>query len=363
MTAKSHSNGVTWGACEPSWKQVTGDTIFLSIHLYHLSLSRDIRFRLYLLVALWVFLFFRHSFSYPTWLTPHFGTSYSAYTDMPPYNKTLSALRKNKLICLCGEFRLPSDGSVVNLRNRLKDYLNLHRDTLYRNPRYKPLFPKHRKPIRQRQLPDAPSPIPSSPNSSQRSHSRSSSRSYDSWHGIADGSADSQDGDDLHENPLLFPPQSPHRIHNPQLQQILQQPSDFQSFPVDPHANYLPAPLNNIANSQRGSMPPVAQQVDGCKYSFRCNLDIIHSPSSLSLWDFFLPDTMKSIFLLLWHYAAFFLPFTTLWSRLRHYAVSRHYEVFYGHYAVLGAPYGVATSLVQKKKKKKKKKFFPSLLV
>ena len=67
---------------------------------------------------------------------------------MAPYTKVLSALRKNDLARLCAEFRLSSDGSVVALRNRLKDYLNIHRDTLYRNPRYNALFPRHRKPVR-----------------------------------------------------------------------------------------------------------------------------------------------------------------------------------------------------------------------
>ena len=40
---------------------------------------------------------------------------------MPPYTQVLSALRKNYLIWLCTEFRLSSEGPVVNLRNRLKD--------------------------------------------------------------------------------------------------------------------------------------------------------------------------------------------------------------------------------------------------
>ena len=210
---------------------------------------------------------------------------------MPLYNQVLSALRKNDLVRLCGEFRLSTDGPVVILHNRLKDYLNLHRDTLYRNPRYKSLFPKHRKPLRKRQLPDAPSTPPSSPNVSHPSHSRSSSESYDSWHGIG-GSTHSHDGDDLYNNPLLLPPQSPHRIPNPHLQQILQQPPKSQPFPDDPYANYLPPPSNDIANSQRGSIPLMSRPVDGCKYFsllfFWCYFS--HPISSFS----FLSDTMKS---------------------------------------------------------------------
>ena len=89
----------------------------------------------------------------------------------PPYTKTLSALRKTELVRLSNEFRLPTEGSVVVLRNRLKTYLNAHNEALYRNPRYRALYPKHR----QMRLGPAIVP-PRSPTLSERS--------FDSWHGI-----------------------------------------------------------------------------------------------------------------------------------------------------------------------------------
>lgn len=63
-----------------------------------------------------------------------------------PYTQTLSALRKDDLIRLSREFKLPPEGSVVTLRNRLRVYMNAHREVLYRNQRYKSLYPKHRQP-------------------------------------------------------------------------------------------------------------------------------------------------------------------------------------------------------------------------
>ena len=190
---------------------------------------------------------------------------------MAPYTKVLSALRKNDLTRLCAEFRLSSDGSVVALRNRLKDYLNIHRDTLYRNPRYNALFPRHRKPVRRpRRQSDPSSPPtspPTSPNASHRSHSHSPARSFDSWHGI-DGGVESQDDESLLNNPLLHPPQPPHRVLNQPLQQLLQQPQDSQPFSANPYADYLPPPSNNPANSHQGSLPPGVPPVDGCKYCF-----------------------------------------------------------------------------------------------
>jgi hypothetical protein len=140
-----------------------------------------------------------------------------------PYTQVLSALRKNDLIRLCVEFGLPVDGPVVGLRNRLKDYLNLHRDTLYRDPRYKALFPKHRKPNH----PPSPSIPPStvssrSPTPDLPDRSPSPAESFASWHGIggdSDNHADNrqrspvdpvpQDVRDLSEPHYFPPPPSP----------------------------------------------------------------------------------------------------------------------------------------------------------
>jgi hypothetical protein len=106
--------------------------------------------------------------------------------QQPPYTQTLSLLRKIDLIRLSLEFKLPTDGSVVNLRDRLRVYLNAHRDVIYRNPRYKPLFPKLRRPPQPRVASVAesrsisyrtPSPVGSE-------HSNASTQSYKSWNGI-----------------------------------------------------------------------------------------------------------------------------------------------------------------------------------
>jgi hypothetical protein len=99
-----------------------------------------------------------------------------------PYSQVLSALRKNDLMRLCVEFGLPVDGPVVTLRHRLKDYLNLHRNTLYRNPRFTGLFPKHRKGKHD------PRPKlkvrPRSPSTSSSRSSHTHTDSDHSWHGI-----------------------------------------------------------------------------------------------------------------------------------------------------------------------------------
>jgi hypothetical protein len=138
-----------------------------------------------------------------------------------PYTQLLSALRKNDLIRLCVEFGLPVDGSVVNLRNRLKDYLNLHRDTLYRNPRFNALYARHRKPGHSAHQLNPPSTLSSpscTPSPSTRSHSPADSD--DSWHGIG-GSATQHNTrvpDETHpprRNRSPFPQNSPPQSRSP----------------------------------------------------------------------------------------------------------------------------------------------------
>jgi len=126
--------------------------------------------------------------------------------NRPPYTQLLSALRKTDLVGLCREFRLSTEGSVVGLRNRLKDYLNLHRDRLYRNPRYNALFPKHRRlPVVKK--PSSPTTsAPSTPTLSYRS------LSFDSWHGIDDPP---QDHPPLAQQPLAPVPAHPPPLDNP----------------------------------------------------------------------------------------------------------------------------------------------------
>jgi hypothetical protein len=152
-----------------------------------------------------------------------------------PYSQVLSALRKNDLMRLSVEFGLPVDGSVVHLRNCLKDYLNLRRDTLYPDPRFKALYPKHRRP----NTPHSPPVsvvVPSrsvSPAHSELSHA--SGQSFDSWHGI-DVPIDEQQ-----------------RTRN--AAPFQQAPQDYYA-PLPPPS---PSPFNHDAagNPQRSLSPPV----------------------------------------------------------------------------------------------------------
>ena len=150
-----------------------------------------------------------------------------------PYTKTLTALLKPDLVRLCNEFHLPNDGSVVVLRNRLKDYLNLHRDNLFRNPRYNALFPKHRR--ARAANPPPPSTISNRSFSPLSDHS--SDDSFASWNGI-----DDQD-----------PPQQPDIQHlNPPFV-----PNDLPDHYTPP-----PSPLPSPAASERNSPVPTVHPTD-----------------------------------------------------------------------------------------------------
>jgi hypothetical protein len=162
-----------------------------------------------------------------------------------PFTKTLGTLRKNDLIRLSGEFDLPLDGSVNTLRNRLRAHLDFHREVIYRNVRYKGLYPKHRRPIGSRRLPPQSTPdppvVPKTRSSSTVLSYRnlSPTPSFGSWNGI----------DDLQQQ--LPPPFLP--------AQPLAQP--------DPPLPYPFAPLP-IPGPVPGS-PPLVAAVDGRKsYSF-----------------------------------------------------------------------------------------------
>ena len=105
---------------------------------------------------------------------------------LPPYTQLLSTLRKINLLRLCLEFHLPNDGSVLQLRDHLRDYLNLNRDTLVHNPRYTALFPRHHRvnqppPPRTKHSTDLSY---FSSRSSSPDDSKSSDHSFESWHGI-----------------------------------------------------------------------------------------------------------------------------------------------------------------------------------
>jgi hypothetical protein len=172
-----------------------------------------------------------------------------------PYTKVLSALLKTELVRLCTEFRLPIDGSVVALRLRLKDYLNLNRDALFRNPRYNALFPRHRRLINH---PPPPLIIPAravshtkSPSSSSILSYKSSSPalSYDSWHGF-----DNQP----------VPPQPPilgqQQVHGQQLP-----PPHHLSPPHEPYVHYNPPPPPSIIVPDQDLPPPAVPAANGRK--------------------------------------------------------------------------------------------------
>ena len=138
-----------------------------------------------------------------------------------PYSAVLSALRKMELIRLSIEFRLPTDGSVVGLRNRLKAYLNSNHDTLIQNPRYNPLFPRHRRarspsPPRASILSMASPPLPNC--------SPSLAHSYESRHGI---------DDQLLDQPDVVPPH-------------LDQPSVHPQEPLPPSPQLSPFPVTSL---------------------------------------------------------------------------------------------------------------------
>jgi hypothetical protein len=172
-----------------------------------------------------------------------------------PYTKVLSALLKTELLRLCLEFHLPTDGSVVALRLRLKDYLNLNRETLYRNPRYNALFPRHRRVINNIPPPLIIQALPlsrtrSSSSSSVLSYKSSSpARSYISWNGIED-------------QPV--PPQQ----HAPAPQLHAPQPLSPQHLPppLEPHAHHIPPPSPSIDGSEQDFPPPAVQAAEGRKF-------------------------------------------------------------------------------------------------
>jgi hypothetical protein len=178
------------------------------------------------------------------------------FTPMPrqpprgrPFTKTLSTLRKDDLIRLSGEFDLPLDGSVATLRNRLKAHLDFHREVIYRNARYKGLYPKHRRPIGNRRLPPQSTPEPPvvpktrSSSTSLSYRNPSPTPSFASWNGI---------DDHPQQLPVPFlPPQ-------PFVQPNLPLPYPFPALP--------------IPGSVPGSPPPVAAAEGRKSFPFQCGI-------------------------------------------------------------------------------------------
>lgn len=158
----------------------------------------------------------------------------------PPYTQTLTKLKKAELIRLCLDLRLPSVGTALNLRNQLKIHLNSHRNTLYRNPRYNRLYPKHRRPNQ----PPSPSPDPPSDSISSRASSPALSYASDnSWQGIGD-----------QPQQLIIP-------DHPQLQPP-------QLLPPQVLLTPLHSPPNSIAATEISIPPLENQQAVGCEYIF-----------------------------------------------------------------------------------------------
>lgn len=165
------------------------------------------------------------------------------------YTKVLSALLKPDLVRLCGEFRLPVEGSVVILRKRLKDYLNLHRNTLYYNRRYTALFPRHRR------VGEPPHPLPQAPHrsvspssSSTGSDASSSTRSFADWNGIQ-------------EDPIHIPPL--------ELPQPAVQPVPLAQGPLALYHPPSPPPSGSDPNS-----PPPSVHSGDSKYKHLCAVSL-----------------------------------------------------------------------------------------
>jgi hypothetical protein len=167
---------------------------------------------------------------------PH-ETREQAEINPSPYTQTLNLLRKIDLLRLSLELRLSTEGSVVVLRNRLRAYLNTHRETLTQNPRYVRLYPAQQRPVQLR-APDVQPQVhhanhnrPPTPPSPALSHSsQSSNSSYDSWHGI--------------QQPEPQPPAHPVHAELPQY-----------AYPQEPVVHYQP-PLSPVPSFLLQVSPP-----------------------------------------------------------------------------------------------------------
>ena len=187
-------------------------------------------------------------------------TSSSPHINWHPYSMVLSALWKTELIHLSLELRLPTDGSVVTLRNQPRCYLNSNCETLVWNTRCSTLFPcyEHTNPL--------PSPCPSS-NTLQASlpvllyHSPSTTPSFASWHGIKDQPQDMQN---------LFSPQP----HQPPIHP--QEPPPPSSPPS--------SSSSSDSDSEHGPTPPPIHAPKGCRSTFSVTQSILHSTLSYSHW-------------------------------------------------------------------------------
>ena len=129
-----------------------------------------------------------------------------------PYTTTLSLLRKIDLLRLAVEFKRPTHGTVQELKDDLRKYLNTHCEVLYKNPRFRPLYPKFRRPAipPRPQAPIGPAPPIRSPSPSTSDSSDTTNESFESWNGI-------EVAPEHHDPPQLpvVPPQDPPIYHYP----------------------------------------------------------------------------------------------------------------------------------------------------
>jgi hypothetical protein len=197
-----------------------------------------------------------------------------------PYSSVLSALCKMELIWLFLEFKLPMDGSVIDLRNCLKCYLNFNCDTLYQNLRFNALFSRHRG--NNPHLSPHPSShtlCASSPDLSYRS--LSPVESFTSWHWIEN---------ELHGSPV-------------------------------PSSLFLPV-SSSSSGSEHGPPPPAVIQLDHCMlFSF---FYFIICPLFLCGIEGHYAAPPPFFLYMIWHYAVF-SPF------LRHCWDTMQSSMFWGY--------------------------------
>lgn len=192
-----------------------------------------------------------------------------------PYSRTLSALRKTELVQLSVDFKLPTDGNVLTLRNRIRVYMNYHRDVLINNPRYKALFPKAREPNIPMRRSNLSSQTVRTPSSAGLSYHRTPSPtpSFESWNGIEDD-----------QIPVPLIPPHP----------ILQHPPPHHQEPV---IFQHPPPSPSVSDDSVDSPPPVVHPAGSRKFvSFTSTLlFIIFSLRHYAVvFPFPFLDTMKS---------------------------------------------------------------------
>jgi hypothetical protein len=106
------------------------------------------------------------------------------------YNKPITGLRKTQLTRLALDLDLPSDGTVVELRNRISAVLTARENILSHDPKFKKLYPR-------RHQNAAVSPVNSQPSTRNGTPTLSASSS---WYGIHEPEA--QDLDPLPDRSL-----------------------------------------------------------------------------------------------------------------------------------------------------------------